>query len=108
MLFDPRPIQGIAMLYNHIHRFRLYLSGHSQQSKDALAELREICRKQLPGRHTIEIVDVLRHPERAAKDGITMTPSLIRLEPKPIKKIVGTFGLTGPLMQTLDLEKLTD
>ena len=95
-------------LYEYPHRFRLYLAGHTQTSKDAFREVKDLCQKVLPGRHRIEIVDILRHPERAAKEGITMTPALVRLEPKPIKKIVATFGLAEELMQTLQLEMITD
>jgi hypothetical protein len=37
-----------------------------------------------------------------------MTPALVRLEPKPIKKIVATFGLAEELKQTLQIEMITD
>ncbi len=94
-------------MFSERFRFRLYVSGHTEVASAALANLRMLCREHLPDRHTIEIVDIRRHPDRAARDGIFMTPALVRLEPTPIKKIVAGLGHTENLLQALDLEKIT-
>jgi circadian clock protein KaiB len=59
-----------------------------------MANLTRLCLRYLPGRHHIELVDVLRDPKRALEDHIYMTPTLVKLSPIPIGKIVGT--LTEP------------
>ena len=74
----------------------------------ALANLQALCRSHLAGCHSIEVVDVFRHPERALTDGIFMTPTLLRLTPSPVRKIVGTLSDTVTLMQALDLPDLPD
>jgi circadian clock protein KaiB len=86
--------------------FRLYIAGEAVNSAQALANLRAMCRAHLPGRHCIELVDVFREPERALADGIVMTPTLLRLEPGPRRRIVGTLSDTTTLMQVLDLSGL--
>jgi circadian clock protein KaiB len=84
-----------------LHKFRLYVAGDTQNSKIAAANLSALCRAQCPDRHEIEIVNIFRDPKRALADGIFMTPTLIRLLPSPIKKIVGTLSDTQPVLHAL-------
>lgn len=84
------------------YSFRLYTAGEALNSAQALANLQALCRDHLAGRHRIEVVDVLHESERALADGIFMTPTLLRLAPSPLRKIVGTLGDTATLMQVLD------
>jgi circadian clock protein KaiB len=60
-------------------------------------------RAELPDRHEIEIVNVFRDPKRALGDGIFMTPTLVKLLPFPIRRIVGTLSQTQPLLDALGL-----
>jgi circadian clock protein KaiB len=83
--------------------FRLYIAGEAVNSARALANLHTLCRGHLAGRFSIEVVDVFREPGRALADGIFMTPTLLRLAPAPLRKIVGTLSDTATLMQALDL-----
>lgn len=85
------------------YSFRLYIAGEAVNSGHALANLQALCRSHLVGRHSIEVVDVFREPERALAAGIFMTPTLLRLEPRPLRKIVGTLSDTATLMQALEL-----
>jgi len=87
-----------------LFKFRLYVAGEALNSVQALANLRSLCRTQLPDRHEIEIVDVFREPKRALADGILMTPTLVRLAPFPVTRIVGTLSRTPIVLQTLGLE----
>jgi circadian clock protein KaiB len=88
-----------------IFKFRLYVAGDAPNSAQAVANLTAICRKHLPDRHEIELVDVFREPKRALADGIFMTPTLVKLAPSPApKRIVGSLSQTQPLLQALGLE----
>jgi circadian clock protein KaiB len=86
------------------YKFRLYVADDTRNSVQARANLAELCRAHLPGRHEIEVVDVLKEPERALEDGILMTPTLIVLAPAPVRRIVGTLSQTGTVLRTLGLE----
>ena len=88
------------------YSFRLYIAGEAANSARALANLQELCRRHLAGRHSIEVVDVFREPGRALADAIFMTPTLLRLAPSPSRKIVGTLSDHATLMQTLDLPEV--
>ena len=85
-------------------KFRLYIAGDAQNSTQAVANLTALCRTRLPDRHVIEIVDVFREPNRALADRIFMTPTLIKLSPAPIRRIVGTLSQTEPLLAALGLD----
>jgi len=86
------------------YRFRLYVAGDAQNSAKAVFNLGALCRQYLANRHTIEIVDVFREPGRALEDGIYMTPTLVRLAPRPELRLVGTLSRTDAVLQALDLQ----
>ena len=89
-----------------IFKFRLYVAGGAQNSAQALANLTGLCRAHLPDRHEIEVVDVLQEAKRALADGILMTPTLVKFEPPPVQKIVGTLSQTQTVLQALGLDTL--
>jgi circadian clock protein KaiB len=86
------------------YKFRLYIAADTHNSVQARANLAELCRTYLPGRHEIEVVDVLQQPARALQDGIFMTPTLIMLAPAPVQRIVGTLSQTHTVLQALGIE----
>ena len=83
-------------------RFRLYVSGDTPNSAQAIGNLHAICREHLPGRHEIEVVDVFREPQKALDEGIFMTPTLVKLAPLPSLRIVGTLTDTGTVLRALN------
>jgi circadian clock protein KaiB len=87
-------------------KFRLFIAGDAANSSLAVANLTALCREYLPDRHEIEVVDVFREPKRALAEGIFMTPTLIKLSPSPVRRIVGTLSQTQPVLQALGLELL--
>jgi circadian clock protein KaiB len=87
-----------------VFKFRLYVARGALNSAQAIANLGAICRAHLPGRHQIEVVDVFREPKRALTDGIFMTPTLVRVAPLPVRRIVGTLSQTQPVLRVLGLE----
>ena len=84
-------------------RFRLYVSGGTVNSLQAVGNLTQFCREQLAGIHEIEIVDVLKDPMRALDDGVLMTPTLVKLAPDPLVKIIGTLSQTDTVREALGL-----
>ncbi|HTE39583.1 MAG TPA: circadian clock KaiB family protein [Steroidobacteraceae bacterium] len=71
---------------------RLYIASSAPNSMLAIANLEAICKEHLSDQFTLEIVDVLESPERALADGILVTPSLAKLSPSPIAKIIGNLN----------------
>lgn len=87
-----------------LFKFRLYVAGDTQNSAQAQANLTAICQTHLPEQHQIEIVDVLQEPRRGLADGVFMTPTLLKLTPAPVRKIIGTLNHTQVVLQALGLE----
>ena len=87
--------------------FRLYVAGDAFNSVQAVVNLRALCLAHLPERHAIEIIDVFREPQRALVDGIFMTPTLIKLTPEPVRRIVGSLSHTARVLQALGLPAQT-
>jgi circadian clock protein KaiB len=95
-----------AMKRRIVYKFRLYVAGDAQNSAQAVANLKALCRAHLADRHEIEIVDVYREPTRALDDGIMMTPTLIKLAPTPVSRIIGTLAQLQPVLLALRLEAI--
>ena len=87
--------------------FRLYVSGNTQNSIEAIANLTLFCQTYLKDRHKIEVIDVFKEPTRTLEDGIFMTPTLTKLFPSPSIRIVGTLSQTHVLIRTLGLSVQT-
>jgi circadian clock protein KaiB len=84
-------------------KFRLYVAGNTQNSVQALANLTTLCEVHLPNSHEIELVDVFREQSRALEDRIFMTPTLLKLSPSPLLRIVGTLNDADSVLQVLGL-----
>jgi circadian clock protein KaiB len=84
-------------------KFRLYVAGDGPNSTQAVANLDAICREHLAQRHEVEVVDVLREPQRALADLVMLTPLLVKLSPAPIRKITGTLSQREPVLHALGL-----
>ncbi len=93
-----------AMKQSSKYKFRLYVAGDSLNSALARTNLNTFCKDQLAGRYEIEIVDVFREPGRALSDSIFLTPTLLKLAPEPVRKIVGTLSHAEILAQVLGIE----
>lgn len=83
----------------------LYVARDAPNSVRAVANLAEICKQYLHGRFKLEIVDVLKSPLRALKDGILVTPSLAKLSPAPAAKIVGNLSDRASVLQALGIKE---
>ncbi|UOM34760.1 circadian clock protein KaiB [Acuticoccus sp. I52.16.1] len=74
------------------YRLRLYITGRTPYSQRAIANLHEICDRELKGRCDVEIIDVLEDPSAAEEDRILATPTLVRKLPEPVRKIIGDLS----------------
>jgi circadian clock protein KaiB len=80
---------------------RLYVAGHAPNSARAIANARAICDDHFASGCEIEIVDVLEHPQRAVADGIIVTPTLVKLSPLPVRRMIGNLSDTRQVLLTL-------
>ena len=82
---------------------KLYVAGHTLKSRVALANLKRFCKEHMDGRYRIEVIDLMRHPQRAREDEILAIPTLVRKLPPPIRKIIGDLSRTERVLVGLGL-----
>ncbi len=85
-------------------KFQLFVADGTENSAQAIVHLNEICRTHLPDQHEIEVVNVLKEPKRALANGILMTPTLVKLAPLPVRRIVGSLSQKRVVLLALGLE----
>jgi circadian clock protein KaiB len=85
------------------HKFRLYVADSTHNSVLAFTNLTAICKEHFAGDFEVEVVDVFKDPNRAAADGIRMTPTLLKLSPAPARRIVGNLSDTAKVVHALGL-----
>ena len=82
-------------------RLRLYIAGHAPNSVRAIANIKAICDEHFASRHELEIVDLLEDPRRGLADGIIVTPTLLRLLPLPVQRVIGNLSDTSQVLLAL-------
>ena len=82
---------------------RLYVAGPSPKSVAAFANLKKLCEAHLPGRYSIEVIDLVKQPQLAAGDQIVAIPTLVRRLPEPLRRIVGDLSNTERTLVGLQL-----
>ncbi|MGM0531589.1 MAG: circadian clock protein KaiB [Bacteroidota bacterium] len=82
---------------------RLYVAGQSPKALTAFKNLKKICREQLEGKYSIEVIDLLKSPQLGAEDQILALPTLVRKLPVPVRKIIGDLSDTDRVLVGLDL-----
>src|SRR5580698_10751794 len=85
---------------------RLYVAGETPRSMAAISNLRRLCEKHLPGIYRIEIIDLMKHPERAMSDQIVAVPTLVRGLPHPVRKLIGNLSSAEKVFQGLEISRV--
>jgi circadian clock protein KaiB len=88
------------------YKFELYTAEGTENSSLALGNLLSLCKTHLADHYEIEVIDVLRDPERALAQSIRMTPTLVKISPNPKRTIVGTLSQTQRVMAALGIEAI--
>jgi circadian clock protein KaiB len=82
-------------------QLRLYIAGNAPNSLRAIANAKALCAEHFASRHELEIVDLLKHPQRALADGVIVTPTLLKLSPLPVQRVIGNLSDTKQVLEAL-------
>lgn len=80
---------------------RLFVSGHSSMAERTLKTLHQLLEQLSQYPYTLKVIDVLRHPDQAEADQISATPTLIKVWPKPTRRIIGEISDIETLLRLL-------
>ena len=83
-------------------RLRLYVAGDAPNSVIAIANAEQICKDHF-AEGQFEIIDILKHPMRGLADGIIVTPTLVKLLPIPIQRVIGNLSDSTKVLLALSV-----
>lgn len=84
-----------------MYEFKLYIAGQTPQSNDVIGYVTEFLQIRCGEKHVLEVVDILLDPSQAVDDGVFVSPTLVKMKPKPEKRVIGSFEATGRLTELL-------
>src|SRR4051794_33770159 len=85
------------------YTLRLYVTGTTPRSAQAIVNIRKICEDHLKGRYDLEVIDITQHPTLARGEQIIAAPTLIKELPLPIRRFIGDMSQTERILLGLDL-----
>ena len=71
---------------------KLYVAGNTPNSVRALKILKDILEQDFRGIYALKVIDVIQNPQLAEEDKIMATPTLAKVLPPPVRKIVGDLS----------------
>ncbi len=89
-----------------VWQLKLYVAGQTPKSLAAFANLKRICEDHLEGKYRIEVIDLMVNPQLAKGDQILALPTLVRMLPDPVRKIIGDLSNTERVLVGLDIRPL--
>ncbi|MCG8364411.1 MAG: circadian clock protein KaiB [Pseudanabaenales cyanobacterium] len=82
---------------------KLYVAGNTPNSIRALKTLNNILEREFQGVYALKVIDVLKNPQLAEEDKILATPTLAKILPPPVRKIIGDLSDREKVLIGLDL-----
>ena len=89
------------------YQLKLYVTGTTPRSQQAIVNIRKICEEHLEGRYELEVVDIAEHPTLAKGEQIIAAPTLIKKLPLPIRRFIGDMSETERILLGLDLRHVS-
>jgi len=83
---------------------RLYITGMTPRSQEALRKLNKVCREYLGNNYELEVIDIYQQPILGKGDQIIAVPTLIKKLPLPLRRLIGDFSQESRIILGLDLK----
>lgn len=99
---------AVKRLKNEKYLLRLYVTGSTPQSVQAITNIKRICEEHLKGRYDLEVIDLYQHPNLASGEQIIAAPTLIKKLPLPLRRVIGDMSSTEKVLFGLDLREIKD
>lgn len=86
-----------------MYLIKLYITGQSPKWVKTIEDLKSLFTEVLDGRYSLEVINVLENPKAAEDDRILATPTIVKLTPQPVRRIVGDFRDGDRVLESLGL-----
>jgi len=81
---------------------RLYVTGSTRRSQEAIQNIKDICDNELKGMCDLKVIDIYQQPALAKGEQIIAAPTLIKKLPTPLRRIVGDLSDRERVLYGLD------
>jgi len=88
---------------NEKYVLRLYITGITPKSTQAIQNIKKICEENLKGRYELEVIDIYQQPVLAREEQIIAAPTLIKKLPLPLRRLIGDMSDKERILVGLDL-----
>ena len=82
---------------------RLYVTDATPKSARAIVNARRILEEHLHGQYSLEILNIAEHVALASSDQIVAAPTLLRVEPLPVRRIIGDMSDAARVLKGLQV-----
>jgi circadian clock protein KaiB len=90
-----------------MYELRLYLAGKQERSRKITEDLKALLDASCDGPYILEVIDVLETPHIAESDKILATPTLAKLHPEPVRRVLGDLRDPEKVLTALGLARAT-
>jgi circadian clock protein KaiB len=85
------------------YKLMLFITGSTPRSTRAIDNMRRICEENLKGQYDLEVIDVYQNPEATKQLQIVATPTLVKVLPEPLRRILGDLSDKDRVLAGLNL-----
>lgn len=95
--------QAVAASYNLDSHYilTLFVSGNSTNTKETLKIIHQLLEENFSSNYKLKVVDISKHPEQAEIHNISATPTLLRIWPQPVRRVVGALEDTQKVLKII-------
>jgi circadian clock protein KaiB len=97
------PVNGGDSPATERYVLRLFVTGMTSRSAQAIKNLQAICDEYLDGRYDLDIIDIYQQPVLTQGEQIIAAPTLIKKLPLPMRRLVGDMSDRERVLLGLDL-----
>ncbi|MGI4939816.1 MAG: circadian clock KaiB family protein [Janthinobacterium lividum] len=87
------------------YKLRLFVAGSTLRSQRSIKNLRRVCDEHLAGQVDLEVIDIYQQPELAEQYQVIAAPTLVKLLPLPVRRIIGDLSETDRVLRGLELQE---
>lgn len=85
------------------YKLCLFVAGTTVRSRRAIENLRRISDDLLEGQMDLEVIDIYQQPELAGQHQVIAAPTLVKLLPLPVRRIIGDLSEEQRVLRGLEL-----
>jgi circadian clock protein KaiB len=98
----------VRLQHEEHYVLRLYVTGLTPRSTEAVATIKAICEEHLQGTYDLEVIDIYQHPALAKDEQIVAVPTLVKKLPMPLRRLIGNLSAKERVLLGLDLRRKMD